>query len=734
MVRGGDALYLANGSDSHGESRVVATLTEPGFFSARDVTLRPRPSAERVLFVDDDELCRRVFARILRQRGYLVDLASGADEAIAYARRTQYTLVVCDLVMPRVDGAQLIAHLRSAQESARYLMTTALDPEEAARRVDEGDVDGLLFKPWQLDELVQVVDRLAHRPPVGEHERASTDLNIEGSILVIEQNEGDRRVLCEHLKEAVGSHVPIVTASSLEEGLRIARQDVHIGLAMVDLALPDAQGVDAVLEFNQLGLEAPLLVMSGASDESLAVQAVQTGAQDYVVKGQFESRSLTRTIRHALDRRRSERRLARVALFDQLTGAANRSLFQHRLQGLIARARERRERFAVFFIDLDRFKLVNDTYGHEVGDALLSAFAMRLSECLGKQDLLARLGGDEFAILAPRIVTREQAQTLASSLREAMVAPFELLNHRLSASGSMGIALFPDNGTSEKELMRHADLDMYRSKGEIARRHVSGIELKRSAAEGQVFETALREALEHRQFLLFYQPIVRMATQEVVSLEALLRWKRPLHGVVLPQAFLPCLEQTGLIVPVGRWVLAQTCRSLRRLRTVAPELRASVNVTTRQLAERTFVDDVLRSLKLHDLPPSALELELSEESLTHESVALLDSLHMLHDAGVRVCIDDFGTGTSSLTQLCRVPLSSVKIDRTLIARLDNVEHRATASAIIAMGHGLSLPVVAEGVESEAQFVAVQKLGCEFAQGRYFAAPTSIEANVLRVRR
>ena len=165
MVRGGDALYLANGSDSHGESRVVATLTEPGFFSARDVTLRPRPSAERVLFVDDDELCRRVFARILRQRGYLVDLASGADEAIAYARRTQYTLVVCDLVMPRVDGAQLIAHLRSAQESARYLMTTALDPEEAARRVDEGDVDGLLFKPWQLDELVQVVDRLAHRPP-----------------------------------------------------------------------------------------------------------------------------------------------------------------------------------------------------------------------------------------------------------------------------------------------------------------------------------------------------------------------------------------------------------------------------------------------------------------------------------------------------------------------------------------------------------------------------------------
>ena len=304
----------------------MATLSELGTYLGRDANSRVRPKAERVLFVDDDELCRRVFARILRQRGYLVDLASGADEAIAYARRTQYALVVCDLVMPRVDGAQLITRLRSAQEGARYLMTTAVDPAEASRRVGDVDMDGLLFKPWQLEELVATVERLTIPPGQLTSQRAPTDINIEGSILVIEENGDDRSALCAQLKEAVGSHVPIVTASSLQEGLRIANEETLIGLAMLDLTLPDAQGVDAVVEFNQLGLEAPLLVMSGASDESLAVQAVQTGAQDYVVKGQFEPRSLTRTIRHALDRRRSERKLARVALFDQLTGAANRSL------------------------------------------------------------------------------------------------------------------------------------------------------------------------------------------------------------------------------------------------------------------------------------------------------------------------------------------------------------------------------------------------------------------------
>lgn len=686
------------------------------------------------MFVDDDELCRRVFARMMRQRGYLVDLASGADEAIAHARRTQYALVVCDLVMPRLDGGQLITRLREAQDNARYLLTTAVDPVEATRKLGDADVDGVLFKPWHIDELVETIDRLVQVPRNTNTKRPPAEPVITGSVLLVDDNPGDRELLSIHLRDALGEHVPLVTASSLSEALRIAHEGTQIGLALLDLSLPDANGVEAVEEFAQLGLEAPLVVVSGATDESLALEAVQAGAQEYVVKGQIDPRSFSRSILHAIERRRSERKLTRVALFDQLTGAGNRSLFQHRLQAQITRARERREKFAVFFIDLDRFKQVNDSYGHEVGDALLSAFAMRLSDCLGKQDLLARIGGDEFAILSPRITTREQADQLLRSLREAMASPFELLNHRLIASSSMGVAIYPDDGLTDKDLMRHADLDMYRTKGERGRRRTSSF-MPRSAppSELEVFEAGLREALEHRQFLLFYQPIVDVATNEVVSLEAFLRWKRPAYGVVLPQAFLPCLEQSGLIVPVGRWVLSQTCRSLRRLRTKVPHLRASVNVTTRQLSERTFVDDVVRNLKLHELPGSALEIEISEDALLQESVAVLDSLRLLHAAGVRLILDDFGTGTSSLTQLTRVPLAGVKIDRSVVARLESPEGRATSAATIAMGRGLSLSVTAEGVETEQQYAMVRDLGCELAQGRYFAAPTSIETNLLSVR-
>jgi EAL domain-containing protein (putative c-di-GMP-specific phosphodiesterase class I) len=249
-----------------------------------------------------------------------------------------------------------------------------------------------------------------------------------------------------------------------------------------------------------------------------------------------------------------------------------------------------------------------------------------------------------------------------------------------------------------------------------------------------MFESALREALEHRQFLLFYQPLVNLQTRQVMALEALLRWKRPAHGVVLPQAFLPCLEQSGLIIPVGRWVLAQTCRSLRRLRSVAPHLRAAVNVTARQLAERTFVDDVIRNLKLHELPTSALEIEISEEVLTQESVAVFDALKLLVSSGVRLTLDDFGTGTSSLTQITRVPLTGLKIDRTLIAKLDSPENRATAQAAAAMGRGLSLTVTAEGVETESQYAAVCEMGCLQGQGRFFGASSAIEAHVLDVPR
>lgn len=691
--------------------------------------------APRVLFIDDDAICRRHFEVLCGSRHIVVDLAASADEAIGLARRHQYRVIVSDLMMPRLDGLAVIQRIKPTQNDARFLVTTGLEPTQARGMLRGGQVDGVLWKPWEVGSLLAVLEHLVSRPEKTPTLEPTAVVEVGGTILIIDDSPYDAHRLTTLLHAGIGKDVSIHVVSSFADAVAYITSDAaRPAIVLLDLHLPDTDGLKAVARLSDLGLEAPVIVLGDSHDEAIAVQAVQAGAQDYLVREFADERRLARTIRQAAYRSDSNQKLTRVALYDQLTGAANRVLFERRLEQAMLAARAQSTKMAVVFADLDRFKGINDQFGHDVGDSLLSAFAMRLGDCLQASDLLCRLGGDEFAVLSARVQSRAEGDELVEALREAMRAPFELSGHVLLCSASLGYALFPDDGTSEKELLRSADVAMYQAKGR--KRRGGATADSDDASERMRMADALRPALERNELVLHYQPIVQLSTRQPVGIEVLLRWQRAHDRLLYPAAFLSVLDESGMIIPVGRWLLKEACREVTRFRALTGNnLCLSVNCTATQIADRSFVRDVLETLAQRNADPTHLQIEISEPALAARSEAISESLRELRAAGVRTCLDDFGSGTSSLTELRRAHLCSVKVDRTLVAELvGSEESQATVAAIVALSRGLHLQVIAEGVETEQQHDLLRALGCDCAQGILYGAPLTSDELCMQLPR
>jgi len=704
--------------------------SEPGAGASSDGlrSVVPRHSVPRVLFIDDDPVSRTYFEQLIAGRGMRLDLAAGADEAIGFARRHQYSLVICDLMLPRLDGLAVIERVRQTQEGARYVITTGQERARATDHLAEASIDGVLWKPWDVTQTLSLLDRWL-APPVDAQPSGPVSMQIDGTVLIVEDNPGDAALLTARLEGVLTKDARIEVAESLAEALSFLSGGGGPSIILLDLSLPDTSGLEGVTRLAQLGLKAPIVVVSGSSDESLALSAVHAGAQDYLFKERLDARSLLRTMRHSIDRKGSEQRLTRVALYDQLTGAASRMLFEQRTDRAIEAARREGSKLALLFVDLDKFKDINDRFGHEIGDALLSAFAMRLSDCLGPRSLLARLGGDEFAILLEQVSGIEDANALALAITQALREPFELTGQIHTLTASIGMALFPDHGNTEKVLLRHADLDMYRVKGH--RRRTSDRPL-RAAVEvlrrEQVAES-IRPALEQGQFIPYYQPVIDLSSRRPLFIETLLRWRKPTEGLLLPEAFLPVLDETGMIIPVGRAMLFEACRQLSRFQKASrTPCGLSVNVTAVELSERFFAQKVLEILEAQGLLASSLQLEVSERVLAVESVGITESLRLLQSSGAHLCVDDFGIGTSSLTRLRKTQVEVVKIHRSIIASVDHdPESQGIVQTTLAMERSFGMRVVAQGVENAEQETAILELGCTAAQGNFYAPPMQTDA-------
>jgi diguanylate cyclase (GGDEF)-like protein len=492
------------------------------------------------------------------------------------------------------------------------------------------------------------------------------------------------------------------------------------GLVLLDLSLPDSFGLETFAKVYAHSPTVPIIVLTGNDDQMLALSAVKSGAQDYLVKGRLDRELLLRSMQYSIERKRYQQQLEHQANYDALTGLPNRNLLHDRLRQAVYSQRNPRA-IAVVFMDLDHFKFVNDSLGHSVGDKLLKGMGERLRSVLREGDTVGRVGGDEFVLILNDQANEEVIFRAMQRISAKVAEPIDIDGKEMYVTCSAGISLYPQDGPDVDTLLKHADAAMYRAK-EHGRNNFQFYtsEMNERVNERLSLEHALRRALERREFLLHYQQKNDLRSGAIIGAEALVRWNHPEWGLVRPARFIPLAEETGLIVPLGEWVLGEACRQARAWmdQGLKPGV-VSVNLSARQFRQEGLVRTVSRILEETRLDPSLLEFELTESMVMHNVEAAITTLQGLKSLGVALSVDDFGTGYSSLSYLRQLPVDTLKIDRSFVRDIgagENPDDGVIAQAIISLGHSLRLNVIAEGVETDAQLRFLKRHGCDELQG------------------
>jgi len=544
------------------------------------------------------------------------------------------------------------------------------------------------------------------------------------TVLLIEDNPGDARLIREMLAEDPDTPFELHCAERLSHGLDFLSSE-KAGVVLLDLSLPDSQGLSTFAQVYAHSPQVPIIVLTGNDDHRIALSAVKTGAQDYLVKGRLDRELLTRSMHYSIERKHYQEQIEHQANYDPVTGLPNRNLLHDRLKQAMA-AQRRVHSVAVAFIDLDHFKFINDSLGHSAGDKLLHEVGQRLRMVLRDGDTVARLGGDEFVLVLNDQTHDDVIFHAMQRVTASLARPFAIDGKELYISCSAGISLYPQDGTDVETLLKNADAAMYRAK-EHGRNNFQFYtsEMNCMLNERLALEQNLRRAIDKREFVLHYQPKVDLRSGAVVGAEALLRWQHPERGLLLPDLFIPLAEETGLILPIGEWVLREACAQNRAWQAEGLKpIMVSVNVSARQFRQEGLVATVAGILAETGMDAVHLEMELTESMIMHNTEAAVATLRQLTELGVRLSVDDFGTGYSSLSYLKNLPIDTLKIDQSFVRDIvaGKSDHRVLARAIISIGHSLDLKVVAEGVETAAQTEYLKKHECDEVQGYYFGRP------------
>ncbi len=711
---------------------------------------RPLPSAESedsspsppcVLVVDDDARMRESLAVLLMAQGYRCEQVGSAEEALDLLDRREIDVLLLDIQMPGMSGMDLLERLSQRPSSPPAIMISSESTfENAANALRKGAAD-FMRKPYEPAELFNALERVLRARRL---ERA-----LEQMYRELQLSEERHRFIIDnspdiiYMLDAEGRFTYLNERVSSVLGYR---PDELIGQHFsVLLPKPDQQRMARVFAERRTGeratreLELSLVSRSGAKDGRLGqdngrVVAELNAMGIYVTSADGKPGQFMGTygvLRDISARKRTEAMVQYQLSHDLLTGLPNRALFQDRLQQAIARARRDGRGFALMFIDMDHFKAINDSYGHLVGDALLQAVAGVMRRHVRDSDTLARIGGDEFMLLLPQIERVEDAELIAGKITEQFREPLSIEKHELAVGFSIGIAMYPWHGTTEDDLVRRADMAMYHVKRRSRRGHAvyePSMEVAQPASPA--LEAELRKAMREGQLEVMLQPQHHTAGGRLAGLEALLRWHHPQRGLVLPADFIPCAEESRLIVELGEWVLEETCRLIRG--PLAGLLSAdgrvvSVNVSARQVLQPEFAARTLAILEKYGVPGHQIELEITENTLMQDLDLAIRQLGELSWAGIRIAMDDFGTGYSSLSYLQNLPLHTLKIDRSFVSGIRSLNERhSIVTGMIAMARELELDVVAEGVETEVQREFLQRADCPRIQGFLMGGPMPVQ--------
>ena len=544
-------------------------------------------------------------------------------------------------------------------------------------------------------------------------------------VLLIEDNPGDVRLIREMLSDGDGELFQLDCVDRLSLGLDyLSTRDA--GVVLLDLSLPDSCGFDTFLKVYAHSPKVPIIVLTGHDDRTIALSAVKTGAQDYLVKGKLDRELLLRSMQYSIERKRYQEQLEYQANYDALTGLPNRNLLHDRLRQSVFAQRYVRS-IGVVFLDVDHFKFVNDSLGHNTGDKLLQKVAERLTASVRDGDTVARLGGDEFILILNDQTGQEVIYRAMQRIITKIAEPIDIDGQELLVTASAGISLYPQDGPDVETLLKNADAAMYRAK-EKGRNNFQfyTAEMNRQVNERLKMETSLRRALERNEFELHYQPRIRVGDGALVGCEALLRWQHPELGLTLPERFIGLAEETGLIVPIGEWVIRSACAQARAWqKNGSAPLAVSVNLSMRQFKQEALASAIDDALRKSGLDPRLLEMELTESLVMQDTEAAILVLERLREIGVELSVDDFGTGHSSLSYLTRLPISALKIDQSFVQDVQgkgSPDEGIVAQAIISLAHNLKLKVVGEGVETGPQFEFLKNNACDEVQGYYFGRP------------